>query len=98
VWKVGDDQELLTIQGHAGPVVNVSFSPDGRRLLSSSLDRTVKLWDTETGREVLTLRAHAAPLAVVTFSSDGSRAASVDHYGIVRVWDGRPLRNDSVGH
>jgi WD40 repeat protein len=52
------DGKLLTLRGHTGPVQSVAFSPDGSRLASGSDDRTVKIWDTQTGKEILTLRGH----------------------------------------
>src|ERR1700689_383106 len=37
------------LSGHQRPVVSVSFSPDGRRVVSGSRDRTIRVWDAETG-------------------------------------------------
>jgi WD40 repeat protein len=36
----------------------VAFSPDGKRIVSGSRDKTVKVWDAERGQEVLTLKGH----------------------------------------
>ena len=38
-------QETLTLKGHSGSVLSVSFSPDGKRIVSGSADKTVKIWD-----------------------------------------------------
>lgn len=38
-------QETFIFQGHSRPVLSVSFSPDGKRIVSGSFDRTVKVWD-----------------------------------------------------
>jgi WD40 repeat protein len=46
----------LPLRGHAGQVTSVGFSPDGRRLASGSQDKTVKVWDVQTGHEILTLK------------------------------------------
>ena len=37
--------ETLTLYGHSSPVRSVSFSPDGKRIVSGSNDKTVKVWD-----------------------------------------------------
>lgn len=37
------------LTGHIGPVISVSFSPDGTRIVSGSLDNTLKVWDAVTG-------------------------------------------------
>ena len=53
-----DGEALFTLEGHRGWVRCVCFNPDGRRLASSSMDRTVRLWDTETGACVKALEGH----------------------------------------
>ena len=37
---------MLTLRGHSNGVMSVAFRPDGRRLLTSSIDHTAKIWDT----------------------------------------------------
>ena len=44
--------ELYTVSGHSSASVSVSFSLDGKRIVSGSLDQLVKIWKTETGAEV----------------------------------------------
>jgi len=41
--KSVEGQETLTLKGHSGPVTSVSFSPDGKRIVSGSPDKTVKV-------------------------------------------------------
>ena len=45
VWDAKSGQEVLTLRGHTGGVTSVCFSPDGTRLVSTSVDNTVKVWD-----------------------------------------------------
>src|SRR5262245_43651731 len=65
--------DRLTIRGHGEAVHSVAFSPDGKRLASGSLDRTVKLWDVGAGQEIATLKGHTGNIFSVTFSPDGKR-------------------------
>jgi len=44
-----------TLKGHAGTVCSAAFSPDGKRVVSGSTDRLVKIWNAETFAEVCNL-------------------------------------------
>ena len=53
----------------------VSFSPDGKRIVSSSNHGTVLVWDTATGKRVGRF-GHIRPVNDVSFSPDGKRIVS----------------------
>jgi WD40 repeat protein len=57
----------------------VIYSPDGRRLATSSGDTTIKLWDAKTWQELppLTLKGHARTVMKVAFSPDGKSLLSL---------------------
>ena len=60
-----------------GIVNSLSFSPDGTRIASASWDKSIKLWDVQTGEELSTLNGHTGSVRDVSFSPDGTRIASV---------------------
>ncbi len=65
-------RETLRVDAHRGRVIDVTFSPDSRRLASVSREETtVAVWDADTGRNLLTLRGYNHPLTGVTYSPDG---------------------------
>jgi len=64
----------------------VSFSPDGKRIVSGNHDKTVKVWDAATGQKTLTLKGHSGPVNSVSFSPDGKRIVSGGRGG-VKIWD-----------
>lgn len=72
-----------------------AFSPDRKRILSGAVDKTVRLWDTETGRCLRVFEGHTEVVFSVAWSADGGRALSGSDDGTVRLWDvetGRCLR------
>ncbi|KAI9322294.1 WD40-repeat-containing domain protein [Dichotomocladium elegans] len=70
IWDVYHDRSLLrTMIGHSKAVRDIAFSNDGRRFLSASYDRYVKLWDTETGQCIRSFSTSKIPYCV-TFNPD----------------------------
>src|SRR5262249_37608555 len=67
---------LHTLSGHKLSVTALAFSPDGRRLLSSAADATVRTWDVERGKEdhLFSLPGPGGATRIA-FSPDGRRAA-----------------------
>ena len=53
-------RELRTLTGHSDWVKGTAVSRDGRLAVSASLDRTLKVWDLETGAVVVTFTCDAA--------------------------------------
>ncbi|MCA2812162.1 MAG: WD40 repeat domain-containing protein, partial [Microcystis sp. M090S1] len=87
-------QELLNrksernrLEGHDSAVTSVNFSPDGKTLVSGSDDKTIKLWNVETGKEIRTLKGHDSTVISVNFSSDGKTLVSGSADKTIKLWN-----------
>ena len=63
--------QLAVLKGHNERVTSVAFSPDGKKIVSGSWDKTIRVWDAETGKEIIPpLEGHSQYVFYVAFSPD----------------------------
>jgi WD40 repeat protein len=79
--------ELRRFAGHEDSVLSVTMLADGRRALSGSADRTLRLWDLESGAELCRFVGHEDEVTSVKVVADGRRALSGSCDGTLRLWD-----------
>jgi len=102
IWDAETAERHMTLKGHTGWIRCLAFTPDGHTLVSGSVDKTVKLWDMETGKaragftsrgqmEVgsLSLTRDGTVLAWATYEFVGGRTANDigKSRGIVKMVD-----------
>src|SRR5262249_44781652 len=85
---------VATLKGHTETVYAVAYSPDGRYVLTGSLDKTLKLWDAAAGTEIKTFGGQAGHQNLVlaaAFSPDGRMIGSGGSDNTAKIWD-TPLK------
>ena len=83
------------LEGHRMGITQLNASTDGKRLLSASIDKTMRLWDMETFGEIQTYERHDNQLFTAVFAPDGKTALSAGRDGYLIQWNldqGEPIR------
>jgi WD40 repeat protein len=79
--------KLMLPIGHTQEVIDAVFSKDGKRVLTVSQDKTVKIWDGETGLLLASLKGHEGMIAMGVFSPDGKTILTVSEDRTARIWN-----------
>ena len=96
IWDVETGRSLRTlatrttpnaIPGHSDSVNAVAVTADGKRAVSASEDKTLKVWDLETGRVLHTIEGHSTGVSCVAVTADGKRAVSASEGNTLNVWN-----------
>ena len=95
---------IAVLSGHTDTVLSLAFSTDGISLVSGSSDKTIKLWDMQTGGVVKTFQGHTGCVLSVSISGDctkiisGSDDRSTCLWGIQADWCSRAKHQENKVH
>ena len=88
---ISNIQERNQLKGHQNHILGLSIHPDGQRIVSSSFDNTIKLWNVEGN--LLDTKSQAYRQWNVKFSHNGQLIASVDDINSIALWK---IQNDKL--
>jgi WD40 repeat protein/serine/threonine protein kinase len=86
IWDLETKQPLHTLKGHDDAVTSISYSRDGKRLLTTSFDNTARIWNVDTGAQLQILEGHSWWVWDAAFSPDESKVVTVSQDGTAIVW------------
>lgn len=78
---------LMVPTGHTGVINSITFSPDEKRILTSSADGTTKLWDAHSGRLLADMKGHTRAVLRSVFSPKNSFIATISFDRSALLWN-----------
>jgi WD40 repeat protein len=79
--------EILEMTGPDSEVMDMAFSPDGKRLAVASDVGTGRLWDTEQGRIAVQLTGHQNAISGLSYTTDGKSLVTMGNDDLLKTWD-----------
>jgi WD40 repeat protein len=86
IWEIDTGRNTLNIKAHKSYAVGLVFTPNSKRLISSSFDRWIKVWDIENGVCLQSWQS-SMPCFRSALSNDGKLMASGSEGGNVSIWE-----------
>jgi WD40 repeat protein len=76
-----------TLVGHTDAVWSVIFSTNGKTVVSGSTDKTIKVWNVDTGEAISTLTGHTGVVRAIALSADGRTLISGSGDKTIKIWN-----------
>ncbi|MCU0568110.1 MAG: WD40 repeat domain-containing protein [Oculatellaceae cyanobacterium Prado106] len=86
LWSLQGQPSPQTMRGHLDWINSIAFSPSGQTLISGSMDRTIRLWNTETGELIREFQENDRRILSVAFRPDGRAFALGSADGTIKLF------------
>ena len=80
-------QAIKNLKEHEEAVTAVAITPDGKKAISGSVDKTCILWDLVSGKSIYLLNGHEGPITSVAMTPDGEKAVTASSDNTCIFWD-----------
>src|SRR5262249_49370801 len=95
VWNSDTGNQLLTLTGHNNYVNTCSFSPDGKKILSGSSDKSLRIWNVETGDQLFKIEGNESVLCCA-YSPNGQKIVYRSNYNTISIWSTQQFEENEI--
>jgi eukaryotic-like serine/threonine-protein kinase len=103
VCDIHSSEPVTPPLAHHAEITYAAFSPDGRMVVTTSIDQTARVWDAANGAPLSPPLRHASGIEFADFSPDGRRLVTASDDNTARIWDiasgelmAPPLKHDGT--
>ena len=95
IWDTRTGKILHTLRGEEQWVNGVTYSSDGKFIVTTSMEGPVRVWNANSGASLRVLTGHTFVSSSPVFSPDGSSIATSSADATIRIWDNPTKSNDA---
>ena len=88
IANISNDEDERKFVGHTDNVNQTKYTPDNNYVVSSSDDRTVRIWDLDSTNYIKKIEGHSNQVNHVAYSQDGKIIVSASSDSTIRIWNG----------
>lgn len=85
-WNLQGDATRKSLSGHTGYITQLAFHPNGRQLISTSRDNSIRFWDAESGRALGSQPGALIPSTCLSIAPDGKQFCTSEVSGGFQFW------------
>ncbi|MBF0519525.1 MAG: glycosyltransferase family 39 protein [Nitrospirae bacterium] len=86
-WDITTGNKIKSFIGHKERINTIALTPDGKHLLSSARNDSLKVWDVHTSKEIRSFNALKNKALTIAITPDGRYAVSAGTDNLLRLWD-----------
>lgn len=82
-----NEPHLYFSTGHTDGVKSIVYSPNEKYIATGGYDKTIRIWDVETGKEIRKFCGHTSSVRSISYTPDGKYIISGSGDGTIRIWN-----------
>ncbi|OLT59008.1 WD40 repeat domain-containing protein [Moorena bouillonii] len=87
IWNLETKKIAFTLKGHKNPISALAVTLDGKQVIYTSFDNTIKVWNLESQEEIFTFYGHDDSIYDITITPDGKTIISASKDKTLKIWN-----------